>query len=519
MNRIVIVLLVLVTVLSAACVKSIDQAIVRQDFQQIKSIVERDARVLDNTQGQDQPPLHLAIKTGNLNIIRYLVDNGAEVNGKNWDGDTPLHIAASRGDYEIMSFLVSRGADVKARNKLQSTPLHHASYQTSFQPIQFLVENGAAVNATNHKNETPLNIAVYKGNYPIIEYLIASGADVNIADNIGMSPLHHAIYGGNTRVIELLLANDGDVFARNDAGNTPLDIARIRGFNAAVSILSHGMGKKNITPDAKTRIPTAQTEKISPGPKTAKKKAFFENDPAIKSPFLQNFHALVIGNNDYLELTQLKTAVRDAEVVAKILREFYGFKTRLITNGTRRDIVIALDNLRREMREEDNLLIYYAGHGYYDEAANRGYWLPVEAQRSNTVDWISNADITDKLKAYRARHVLVVADSCYSGTLTRGLNIRIKEPDYIQRIAPKRSRTVLTSGGNEPVYDSGGGEHSVFAKAFIQALQENTGVMDGTTLFTQIRRPVVLNAPQTPQYSDIRFAGHDGGDFIFVRVK
>jgi hypothetical protein len=115
--------------------------------------------------------------------------------------------------------------------------------------------------------------------------------------------------------------------------------------------------------------------------------------------------------------------------------------------------------------------------------------------------------------------VLVVADSCYSGTLTRGLNIRIKEPDYIQRIAPKRSRTVLTSGGNEPVYDSGGGEHSVFAKAFIQALQENTGVMDGTTLFTQIRRPVVLNAPQTPQYSDIRFAGHDGGDFIFVRVK
>jgi hypothetical protein len=85
--------------------------------------------------------------------------------------------------------------------------------------------------------------------------------------------------------------------------------------------------------------------------------------------------------------------------------------------------------------------------------------------------------------------------------------------------APKRSRTVLTSGGNEPVYDWGGGEHSVFAKAFIQALQENTGVIDGTTLFTKIRRPVVLNAPQTPQYSDIRFAGHEGGDFLFIRKK
>ena len=83
----------------------------------------------------------------------------------------------------------------------------------------------------------------------------------------------------------------------------------------------------------------------------------------------------------------------------------------------------------------------------------------------------------------------------------------------------KRARTALVSGGLEPVRDSGGGGHSVFAKAFLEALQENRGVMEGQALFDAIKRPVVLNSEQTPQYSDVRGAGHDGGDFLFVRKK
>ena len=114
---------------------------------------------------------------------------------------------------------------------------------------------------------------------------------------------------------------------------------------------------------------------------------------------------------------------------------------------------------------------------------------------------------------------MVVADSCYSGTLARGVMIREAGPSYLSRIARKRARTVLTSGGLEPVMDSGGGQHSAFAKAFLMALRENGGVMDGTQLFGQVRRLVILNAPQTPEYGDIRFAGHEGEDFLFVRRK
>jgi len=94
----------------------------------------------------------------------------------------------------------------------------------------------------------------------------------------------------------------------------------------------------------------------------------------------------------------------------------------------------------------------------------------------------------------------------------------VERDTYLARIVQKRSRTVLTSGGLEPVADSGGGgEHSVFAKAFLTVLQDNRDVLDGQQLFHLIRRPVILNAAQTPEYTDMRYAGHEGGDFLFVR--
>ncbi len=257
--------------------------------------------------------------------------------------------------------------------------------------------------------------------------------------------------------------------------------------------------------------PTSNTDTLD-----NKKIAVGQTVPSVE---FGRYHALVIGNNAYSNLPVLKTAVHDAQVVANTLKRLYGYDVTLLLNGTRRTILKTLDTYRKQLTDGDNLLIFYAGHGYYDKKADRGYWLPVEAEQDTTVDWISNADITDKLKTIEAKHIMIVADSCYSGTLTRGINIMIKDPGYLKRIVKKRARTVLTSGGNEPVMDGGVEGHSVFAKIFIQTLNDNPDIMDGTTLFTKIRRPVMLNAPQTPQYSDLRFAGHDGGDFIFVRKQ
>lgn len=182
------------------------------------------------------------------------------------------------------------------------------------------------------------------------------------------------------------------------------------------------------------------------------------------------------------------------------------------------DILLALELLRKEMTEWDNLLIYYAGHGYLDEEADEGYWLPVDAQSDSTLNRGSNSSITSTLKAIPAKHVLAVADRCYSGKLARGLHIVKRSRNYLSRISRKRARSVLCSGGLEPVIDSGGrGEHSVFASYVIDTLKENKDIILGAELFSKIRRPIMLNPDQTPEYADIRKAGHEGGDFLFVR--
>ena len=89
---------------------------------------------------------------------------------------------------------------------------------------------------------------------------------------------------------------------------------------------------------------------------------------------------------------------------------------------------------------------------------------------------------------------------------------------WVKRMLGKRGRTALVSGGLEPVVDSGTGtNHSVFAQAFITALKKNRAILEGHAPFDKIKRPVILNANQTPQYSDIKMAGHEGGEFMFVR--
>ncbi len=235
-----------------------------------------------------------------------------------------------------------------------------------------------------------------------------------------------------------------------------------------------------------------------------------------------NYYALVIGNDEYEGLPKLKSAVADAMAVADVLRDDYGFNVELLLDVTVYEIKSALNQMRKKLTEKDNLLIYYAGHGYLDPETDTGFWQLVDAEADNDANWLSTTTLSRYLKAMTAKHILVVADSCYSGTLMRAATTTVRSgtdrATYLSRMASKRARTVLTSGGVEPVLDGGGGGgHSVFNTAFLGALRENTDVIDGQTLFGKIKRPVILNSEQTPQYSDIRGAGHDGGDFLFVR--
>jgi hypothetical protein len=241
-----------------------------------------------------------------------------------------------------------------------------------------------------------------------------------------------------------------------------------------------------------------------------------------------NYYALVIGNQDYQFLPDLDTAVQDAKSVAAVLKDRFGFKTTLLLNATRYQMLSELNRLRKELTDQDNLVIYYAGHGELDRVNLRGHWLPVDAELESTANWISNVAITDVLNVMKVRHVLVIADSCYSGALTRSslANIDAGKSDETQRhwfqtITEMRSRTVLSSGGLAPVLDGGGGAHSVFAKALIGVLQDLDEVAEGQRLYREVAARVAYEASkyqveQVPQYAPIKFAGHESGDFLLV---
>ena len=243
-----------------------------------------------------------------------------------------------------------------------------------------------------------------------------------------------------------------------------------------------------------------------------------------------DYHALVIGIDNYQQLPRLTTAVSDAKAVSDLLQRKYGFKVTTLLNATRYDILSALNDMRENLTSEDNLLIYYAGHGELDRVNMRGHWLPADAELENTANWLSNVAVTDILNIINARQILVVADSCYSGSLTRsalaqlgGAMTEQERLNWLKTMAKKRSRTVLTSGGLEPTLDEGGAGHSVFARALLDVLQNNTEVLDGRHLYQEVSARVAYAASrmrfeQVPEYAPVRHSGHEGGDFFLVPV-
>lgn len=238
---------------------------------------------------------------------------------------------------------------------------------------------------------------------------------------------------------------------------------------------------------------------------------------------LGNFQALVIGNDNYDQFDKLKSASADATEIGNILKSRYGFKVDVVQNATRAQMIAKFSELATTLKANDNLLIYYAGHGQID-ANGKGYWVPIDGQKDNSASWVGNDIVTEFMGAAQAKHVLVVADSCYAGTLSgaaiRPIPVTAKDEDvlFISRV---KARTVLASGGLAPVLDGADKGHSIFAEAFLRALNSGEGLMDGYRLFEDVNTQVVQRSaaarlPQRPQYSALKHAGHEGSEFFFL---
>lgn len=242
------------------------------------------------------------------------------------------------------------------------------------------------------------------------------------------------------------------------------------------------------------------------------------------------YYALIIANQQYEHIDSLKTPHADAKRAKQILEGKFGFQVTMVLDGNNSTIMKAINDMDARLGEADNLLIFYAGHGSRIKAGGieSGYWLPSNATPPpDDTFWVSNEFVSRHLAYVKAKRVLVVADSCYAGLLSSEpghLFMGDKQTfsdDYIRYKLPKKSRLLLSSGGDLPVLDNGGNGHSVFARAFLDALDSVKGVISGPELFLKIRDQVsekakVINFVQLPEFKAIKGTGHEVGDFFFV---
>jgi len=183
--------------------------------------------------------IHEAARQGNLEKVRTLVDKDpALVAARDKGGETPLHWAAFSGNVDLVRFLLEKGAEVDAKNIRGLTPLAFTALQGRIQAAGLLIERGADVNVRNPLNMTPLIIAAEQGAVQLVEKLIAAGADVGIESRIGTA-LHRAAFKGQTEVIRVLLKAGAktEVMSRRFF---PLHLAAMTGHLEAVSALVEG---------------------------------------------------------------------------------------------------------------------------------------------------------------------------------------------------------------------------------------------------------------------------------------
>jgi filamentous hemagglutinin family protein len=237
-------------------------------------------------------------------------------------------------------------------------------------------------------------------------------------------------------------------------------------------------------------------------------------------PQIQRKLALLISEDNYVDdrIPDLDNAGRDVQGVAEVLRTRLGYETVVVTDASRQAIIGSLNKLALAVRPSDSVLIYYAGHGTVVDGTQLGYWIPANADAAKPETWVSNNDIDRLIGRIRAQQVVLISDSCFSGSLVGDTRVlRAGEQTGDARLfLGKRAAVVMSSGGNEPVADGNQGGHSPFASSLMKNLSEVPSWRIGSSVFENVRAEVSLKLPQQPQYGTARLGRHAlGADYVF----
>lgn len=235
------------------------------------------------------------------------------------------------------------------------------------------------------------------------------------------------------------------------------------------------------------------------------------------------YYALVIGVSSYQDksIPDLKgEPLKDAQSLADVLISNYSFAKENVTvlkNPTENEIIKEFYNLKNKVGNNDNLVIFYAGHGNYDKVSEKGYWMPSDANMEFEGNVILNTSIVSYIKSINSKHTLLIADACFSGSILTQSREYKEASKAVQMKYALPSRKAITSGTLTTVPNE-----SVFMKYLLKRLKENTeNYLSAGQLFNMIEDPVINNTTggNQPQYAPISRTGDEGGDFIFIKRK
>jgi len=206
------------------------------DLETIKELVGESPELIGATDDQGYSPLHKAAYNGRLEVVEYLISQGADVNAVSGSGSTPLHGAGYYGHPEIAKALLDAGARGDIANAGGYTPLLSASAGNHGDIVRLLVERGADVNA-GAGGRTPLYNAVWNADFELAGYLLEKGAEGNIPTEMGVSLPFFAIAYRSREFGQLFAERATDFNEKDAAGLSMLHYAAARGFPEQVQTL------------------------------------------------------------------------------------------------------------------------------------------------------------------------------------------------------------------------------------------------------------------------------------------
>ena len=234
-------------------------------------------------------------------------------------------------------------------------------------------------------------------------------------------------------------------------------------------------------------------------------------------------YALLIGTDEYVSMPQLSNPVNDVGTVAKELETNYNFSVEKITNPTLEQIYTTLRNYnKKQFSDQDQLFIFIAGHGEYDEVFQEGYLVASDSKKNDEVkqSYLSHSNLRTLVNNIPCKHIMLVLDACFGGTFDPTVAARGGgNPDtanrnlFILRKLNYKTRLYLTSGGKEYVPDGRPGQHSPFTRKFLDALRSYGGgdkILTVNEVYSYIEKV-------TPEPRHGEFGNNEpGSDFLFI---